>query len=194
MTKTLLPALALLLLAFTGQIMQQPEPVADEASTPVVLVDDFEFIGAARCKMCHNKEEGGAQYSKWAEGPHAGAFATLGTDEAKAIAAEKGIEDPQTAAECLQCHVTAHGVDEALLGSKYSVEEGVSCESCHGAGGGYYKKKDMQAITDGEADGAALGLVTPTEETCVTCHNENSPTFEGFDFAAQSAEIAHPIP
>ncbi|NNE45379.1 MAG: cytochrome C554 [Rhodothermales bacterium] len=186
-------AVALLIVA-----MQVDRPtsrtVSDDGTVSVVALDDAEFIGAAKCKTCHRKEEVGEQYGKWLEGPHAGAYATLGTDEAKEFAAAAGIDNPQTADECLACHITAHGVAPELLGTKYSVEDGVSCESCHGAGGNYYKKKTMVSITSGETDGASVGLVTPTEETCVACHNDKSPTFKGFDFTEYSEKIAHPIP
>jgi hypothetical protein len=149
------------------------------------------YIGVDGCKMCHKKEATGDQYGKWAAGPHAGAYATLGTDAAKAAAAAAGIEgNPQEAPECLKCHVTAAGVDAARLDAKYKVEDGVGCESCHGAGSEY---KSMKVMKDREASIAA-GLVIPNEETCKTCHNEESPTFKGFDFAKYAAQIAHPNP
>lgn len=176
--------------------VQGPTPTANTASdnVAVLVVDDAEFTGAAKCKTCHRKPESGEQYPKWEEGPHSKAYMTLASDEAKAIAAERGIDNPQASGECLQCHVTAYGAPAELLGSKYSVEEGVGCESCHGAGGNYYKKSTMQSITSGEIEGSSVGLVTPDEATCTGCHNEKSPTFAGFDFAEYSAKIAHPIP
>lgn len=176
--------------------VQGPTPTADTAidNVAVLVVDDVEFTGAAKCKTCHRKPESGEQYPKWEEGPHSKAYMTLASDEAKAIAAERGIDNPQESAECLQCHVTAYDAPAELLGSKYSVEEGVGCESCHGAGGNYYKKSTMKSITAGEIEGSSVGLVTPDEALCTTCHNENSPTFKGFDFAEYSAKIAHPIP
>ena len=160
----------------------------------VALAADPAFTGAAKCKMCHNKTKSGKQYAAWSASKHAGAYAALATDEAKAIAAEKGLGDPQQADECLKCHVTAHGIDAARLGKKYSVEEGVSCEACHGAGDDYDSNKIMKAIVSGETDGATVGLVTPTAAVCTGCHNEESPTFKGFDFDEYVAKIAHPIP
>lgn len=167
-----------------------------DSADPVTIAtsDGAEFIGTARCKTCHRKEESGEQFQKWEASAHAQAYATLGTPKAKEVAAAKGIADPQAADECLQCHVTGHGVPAELLGPKYSVEDGVGCESCHGAGGNYYKKSTMESITSGEVEGASVGLVTPTEETCVKCHNEKSPSFKGFNFEEYSAKIAHPIP
>ena len=34
----------------------------------------------------------------------------------------------------------------------------------------------------------------PDEKVCKGCHNEGSPSFKGFDFAAAKAKIAHPNP
>jgi hypothetical protein len=156
---------------------------------PALAEPGYEGVGA--CGMCHKKEAKGDQVGKWKAGPHAGAYATLGTDAAKEAAAAAGIEgNPQEAAECLSCHVTAAGVDAAMLGKKYSVEDGVGCESCHGPGSEY---KSMKVMKDRDASTAA-GLVLPTEETCTGCHNDKSPTFKGFDFAEYSAKIAHPDP
>ncbi|UCH85778.1 MAG: cytochrome C554 [Candidatus Latescibacterota bacterium] len=152
------------------------------------------FIGASKCKTCHKTEAQGQQYVLWEKAAHSKAYETLAGESAKAIAKERGIEDPQTAAECLKCHVTAYGVDKKFLGEKYAITDGVGCESCHGAGGDYSKMKTMKAITSGETEPASVGLVIPNEKTCVGCHNEESPTFKEFDFEKMVAKIAHPIP
>jgi len=148
------------------------------------------YVGADKCKMCHNSAAKGAQYTKWQESAHSKAYATLASDEAKKIATAKGIADPQKADECLKCHVAGHGTDAAMLTDKYKVEDGVGCEACHGPGGDYWK---MDVMKD-QAKAMAAGLVLPTEETCKGCHNEGSPSFKGFDFAAAKAKIAHPNP
>jgi hypothetical protein len=153
-----------------------------------------EFVGVDKCKMCHKKPDQGEQYGKWMEGPHSKAYATLASDKAKEIAAAKKIADPQKAAECLKCHVTGHGADAALLGKKYKVEDGVGCESCHGAGGDYYKMKTMKGLSAGEIEPASVGLLMPDEKVCVTCHNEESPTYKEFVFKERVKAIAHPVP
>lgn len=155
-----------------------------------VIAADHDYIGAGKCKMCHNSAAKGAQYTKWTEAKHSKAFATLGSDKAKEIASAKGIADPQKDDGCLSCHVAGHGVDAARLTQKYSVEEGVSCEACHGPGGDYWK---MNVMKD-QAKAIAAGLVMPDEKTCVTCHNDKSPTFKGFNFDEMYAKIAHPNP
>jgi len=158
--------------------------------TNVVAGGDHAYIGSASCKMCHNKAEKGAQFTKWAESRHAEAFDTLGTNAAKKIAAEKGLGDPQKAGECLECHTTGHGAPAEMLTKKHSVEEGVGCEACHGPGGDYWKMSVMK--DHGKA--VAAGMVVPDEKACKACHNEKSPSFQGFDWDFSSAKIAHPNP
>jgi hypothetical protein len=171
---------ALVLVAFTAVA------VAEEAAA-----QEHAYVGVDGCKMCHKKEADGDQYGKWAAGPHAGAYKTLATEEAKKVAAEAGIEgDPQQAAECLSCHVTAFAVKDELKGKKFSMEDGVGCESCHGPGEDY---KSMKVMKDHEA-AVAAGLLAVDKDTCVQCHNEKSPTFKGFEYEAMLAKVAHPNP
>lgn len=152
-----------------------------------------EIIGAPGCKMCH-KAKTGDQWAKWEGSKHANAFAVLASDEAKKIAAEKGLGDPQTEAACLKCHTTqgALGAKVAVAEkNKYEAAEGVGCEACHGPGSDYKSKKVME---DSAAAKAAGLVMDKTEAACTKCHNSESPTFKGFDFAAAWKEIAHPVP
>ena len=150
---------------------------------------DFKYIGAAKCKMCHMKPEKGEQYKKWSESAHASAMTTLSSDAAKAIAAKKGIADPATDAACVKCHSTTGHIDASLKAGILSTE-GVSCESCHGPGSVY----KTATIMKDRAVALTKGLIIPTEAVCKKCHNAESPTFKGFDFATYSAKIAHPDP
>lgn len=152
------------------------------------------FVGASKCKMCHKKAAAGEQFVKWEASPHAKAFATLGTDEANAISEKLGFGKAAEAKECLRCHVTGYGAAAELLGPKYAKEEGVGCESCHGAGGDYIKKATMKDVTMGKIEPASVGLVIPTKDTCLGCHNDKSPTFAGFDYDKYLAKIAHNMP
>jgi len=136
----------------------------------------FKYIGAAKCKMCHNKPATGKQYDAWASGPHAKAMESLKGDEKN---------DPK----CLKCHSTAGSVDSKLLAG-LKVEEGVSCESCHGPGSAYKSPavmKNQQASMD-------KGLILPTEDVCIKCHNKESPHYKGFNYKEYVAKIAHPNP
>lgn len=147
----------------------------------------FKYIGNTKCKMCHNSPAKGQIWDTWSKTKHATAYATLANEEAKKIAKEKGIEDAQKDAKCLVCHVAGYGKPSA---DKYSMEEGVSCEACHGPGEKYWTPKVM-------ADKKLAmenGLVEPTEETCVTCHNEDSPTYKTFVFKDAYKLIEHHPP
>lgn len=152
------------------------------------------YVGATTCKMCHSSKKSGEAYKIWEASAHAKAYATLASEESKKIATEKGIENPQEAAECLSCHITGHGKPATAFDKRYAKEEGVTCEACHGPGSAYKGMKVMKQIAAGEVKGADYGLVDPNEALCKTCHNEKSPTFKGFDFAEYVKKIAHPTP
>lgn len=155
----------------------------------------FKYGGVATCKACHMTKKSGAQYKIWKAGPHAKALETLKTPEAKAVGKEMGVADPSTSPKCLKCHVTAYTVDAALKGPKLKMAEGIGCESCHGPGSVYKKKKIIAAIYAGELKAADYGLTKPvTKKVCVTCHNEESPSYKKFVFKERVAMIAHPIP
>jgi hypothetical protein len=142
----------------------------------VTFAQNYKYIGAAKCKICHKKAETGEQYKKWAAGPHAKAMESLKGDEAK---------DPK----CLKCHSTVGTVDAKLIASA-KVIEGVSCESCHGPGSAYKSATVMKK----QELSLAKGLIIPEEKVCKTCHNEESPHYKGFNFAEYSAKIAHDNP
>jgi len=153
-----------------------------------VFAQDFEYIGAAKCKMCHNKPETGKQYDQWKTTGHAKAFETLKTPEALKIAQAKGIADPSKDQSCLKCHATA--AINADLNLSITMEEGVSCETCHGPGSAY---KSM-AVMKSREQSLAKGLIIPDEKLCKKCHNAESPTYKPFDFAVASKAIVHPNP
>jgi hypothetical protein len=156
-----------------------------------------QYVGAKKCKTCHKKELIGNQYGAWQKMKHSKAFETLKEDKALEIAKEKGLAGPPSEApECLKCHVTAYGEDLSKFAKKpLDHEDGVQCESCHGPGSLYKKKKTM---ADHEKSLAA-GMWEPgkDEKICTGCHNEESPTWDaskGFDFEKRKEDIAHPIP
>lgn len=141
-----------------------------------VNAQDAKYVGAVKCKMCHNKADKGEQYNKWLASPHA-----------KAMAALKGadLKNPK----CLKCHSTAASVDQGLIAS-ITVEEGVSCESCHGPGSLY---KSATTMKDQKL-AMSKGMIIPDEKVCKKCHNEESPNYKGFNFKEYSAKIAHDNP
>jgi len=142
----------------------------------LVNAEDFKYIGAAKCKMCHNKAEKGEQYNKWASSKHAKAMESLKGADAK---------NPK----CLKCHSTAASVDQSLVAT-ITPEEGVSCESCHGPGSAY----KVATIMKNHALAMSKGMIMPEEKVCKKCHNEESPNYKGFNYKEALAKIAHDDP
>jgi hypothetical protein len=169
----------------------------------LVLVASPAFAGAHKytgvkdCSRCHKKELIGDQYEEWKKGPHSKAFETLKGAKALEIAKQKGISTPpHETDDCLKCHATAHTVTQEMTAKKpLKVSDSVQCESCHGPGADYRKKKIMS-----DRDKAiAAGMWEPgkNEKICLACHNDGSPTWDaakGFDYAGAKKKIAHPIP
>ncbi|GAB4367567.1 MAG: hypothetical protein Kow0042_08310 [Calditrichia bacterium] len=155
---------------------------------------EFQYIGANKCKMCHNSKKSGQQFSIWENSAHAKAFATLATEKAKEVAAKMEIADPQKSEKCLVCHVTGGGKPAAMFAATFSQEEGVGCESCHGPGSEYKSMKVMKGLYDGSLNAEEYGFIKAGEAQCKTCHNEKSPTFKGFEFKTYWEKIAHPVP
>ncbi len=160
-------------------------------SVPLSSVDTKpSLVGVRTCAQCHSEAEKGDQFGLWAQSAHAQAYAVLATDRAWDAAAGAGLSgNPQGLTECLRCHATGFGEKPWSFGESLEVEQGVQCESCHGPGSEYSKDSMMR-----NRDAAiAAGLVLPSKETCVSCHNGQCPVLaENFDFDAASAKIAHP--
>jgi cytochrome c peroxidase len=167
---------------------------------------EFKYVGVKKCRSCHKKELMGNQIAKWQEMKHSKAFESLKSEDAVKIAKEKGLAVPaHEAPECLKCHVTAYDVGPELIAKKpLSHSDGVQCESCHGPGSGYRKKKTMSDRDKAVAKG--LWLPGEDEKICLECHNDESPTWDttkytladgttvAFDYEQAKEEIAHPIP
>ena len=164
---------------------------------------DSKYIGASKCKNCHKAEESGNQFGKWEESMHAKAFETLASDEAKRIAKEKGIADPQKSDDCLRCHMTAFGEPEEHIKKGFD-GKGVQCEACHGPGEAHMKARMTAAMKGGGGEGfgdegagapqqleAGEILIEAGFDNCKRCHNAESPTFKPFCYCQRVAQIRH---
>ncbi len=130
---------------------------------PAAAIAGESYIGAQRCKSCHEFE-----FAMWSQGPHAKAHLSLG---------EEQLKDPK----CNSCHTMSQTQLDAtaLLG--------VQCERCHGGGKYYhpsYVMKDRELAR-------AVGLIDPTAAVCQQCHTDAAPSIKAFDFASMWAKIDH---
>ncbi len=129
--------------------------------------DPAKLIGTKKCAMCHKKAETGDQYGVWQTKVHAKAYEMLASEEAKAVGAKLGIDNPQTSGE-----------------TTYTTLQ-VNCESCHGPGADYKKKSVMESR---EASIAA-GMIYPAKEkSCTLCHNDTGPTWNPERYTTASGE------
>lgn len=164
--------------------------------TGVPAVAESKYIGADKCKSCHGAVESGDQHSAWKGTLHAKAFERLSSEEAKKLAAEKGIADAAKADECVSCHVTAFGVPEDQIKKGFDRALGVQCETCHGPGEAHMKAR-FAAAAKGDAPAGYVQvpadeiISAPTEQTCRKCHNEKSPSYKPFCFHEFGAKIRH---
>jgi hypothetical protein len=145
------------------------------------------FVGVEACAKCHASEATGKQVQSWRAGAHARAWERLDSDEARTLAAARGVQEPQSAPECLRCHTTGAGFPKGRFAPEFKASEGVQCEACHGPGEFYGKIEHM--IVGSKAREA--GLVDPGPAVCTRCHNQDSPTFAGFDYKAAVKRIRH---
>ena len=183
-------------MAFTGET---------QAKTP-------KFIGVKKCSKCHKKKKQGNQFSIWKKSKHSQAFKTLGSKKAKKKAANMGLGgDPQKTDACLVCHTSKFEAAQARVDKKFKIEDGVQCETCHGPGSGYRKKKTMKAIykerglnRKGDSQTARKrGLIFPDRNTCKRCHVKQiringkiykNPSYKPFNFKKKVRKISHPVP
>jgi Zn finger protein HypA/HybF involved in hydrogenase expression len=165
--------------------------------------DPAKLISVKKCAMCHKKDDKGNQYAKWQSMGHSKAYERLATEEAKAVGAKLGIDDPQSSGKCLKCHSTAYFFTEEVQTEEVSVENGVSCQSCHGPGADYKKKSVMES----REESIANGMIYPAKEkSCTRCHNDTSPTWKpdrytlpdgsttGFDINQAYEKVKHERP
>lgn len=151
------------------------------------------FVGAEDCGTCHKTDKQGKQLDIWKNSKHALAFKTLQSEKADKIASDLGHTTPAAKTDaCLKCHASGYNVDKALLGKKFKVEDGVQCETCHGAGSNYKSLKVMKSREEAIANG--LIVHEKMEEFCTSCHNNESPTFVEFKFEEMWDKIKHPVP
>ena len=161
------------------------------------------FLGVEACaKLCHKSEPQGNQLGIWEQSKHAEAYKRLLTPEAKEAGKKVGVDAPEKSDKCLKCHASGFGVPKELLDEGFTIEHGVQCETCHGAGE-FYKKK---TVMKDRKKAAELGMVLGDEKTCLQCHNDTAPTWKadryttkdgkkvGFDYAQMWPKIAHPLP
>lgn len=140
------------------------------------------FMGTGSCSSsnCHgsvNPINGSDvlqnEYHTWLKyDRHSKAYSALTTPDAKRIASHLNLGDPAKEAQCLTCHTT-YVPNRDQRGERYAVEDGVSCESCHGAAERWIASHAERSAThernlaNGLVDTASLNA---RATLCLSCH------------------------
>lgn len=162
------------LLAFTALAALLATSVVAQEAAKKEEKAKFEYVGEAKCKLCHKDV-----HASWSTTKHAKAYTVLSDEEKKKP-------------ECVKCHITGTTAAGDML-------EGVQCEACHGPGSEYksatiMNKKKWAADPAGQLKLAQeKGLIIPTAENCVRCHTkEGNPNFKEFNFEKMQPMV-HPV-
>jgi hypothetical protein len=135
------------------------------------------FVGAVGCRSssCHGGAgEKRSQYITWSRQDfHSRAFSILTNARSARIAEGAGITDAPASARCTVCHSPFQSVAQDRLGPNAHPDEGVSCESCHGAAGPWLRghtRPDWTYATRVSAGMRDLRNLYLRASACVACH------------------------
>ncbi|HVP89642.1 MAG TPA: multiheme c-type cytochrome [Terriglobales bacterium] len=152
------------------------------------LTQEFSYVGAQKCQICHRTETQGRQFPIWEASAHAKSFEALGTPAAAELAKQSGLTTPAAESPaCLACHAPLAAKAPDLKA------EGVGCEACHGPGSEYRKLAVMKDKDAAVKSGLVLyGTPEKMKAGCLKCHVTDHGKV--FDTDAGWAKIKHPIP
>jgi hypothetical protein len=156
-------------------------PAAARADSPLPVDDKQVHMGVASCanSVCHGSviphigsDIAHTEYTVWTrKDPHAQTYRDLFRDDFLAITRKLGYREPHREPRCLACH--GSNVPEQYRGAKFSLEDGIGCETCHGGAEKYLATHTDKAAT--RAKNIANGLY-PTDDIvqrarlCLSCH------------------------
>jgi hypothetical protein len=135
------------------------------------------FVGAVGCRSssCHGGAgEKRSQYITWSQKDfHTRAYAILLDARSARIGEAVGVPQPQSSARCTVCHSPFQAVAQTRLTSTARPDEGVSCESCHGAAEPWLRghtRTDWTYATRVSAGMHDLRNLYVRANACVACH------------------------
>jgi hypothetical protein len=144
--------------------------------------DSLRLVGTASCASaaCHNgggpQGSAGSEYTTWiTRDKHARAYEVLFDKRSVEMAKRLKLGKAHEEKLCLSCHVHQH-YEEARHTVRFSREDGVGCESCHGPAERWiadHHRPEWQQKSDRVK--AALGFADTRSllgrvRTCVDCH------------------------
>lgn len=164
-------------------------PVRAVGAAEPAIVGQYVGPGSCAAQNCHGSIRPGInskttalqnEYVTWHNGDrHAKAYDVLKEPRSIAIARRLGMPAaPSASPKCLDCHTT--NVPKEVRGAKFGIEDGVTCESCHGPAGGWLARHTQERWTAARPNAVdRLGLVDTTRpevaaRACMGCHYGNA--------------------
>jgi len=175
-------------LATSLAVAQVAAPATKAAVVPLPYRSADMSMGVVSCanSLCHGAVSPiqdsnvlQTEYVTWSRvDKHARAYQVLANAQSQRIARNLGIAKPAEAALCLNCHT--HNVPAALRDERFRLDDGVSCEACHGPAGRWLQSHVQEGVT--YEDNLKAGLY-PTSDPlnrarlCLSCHFGNADRF-----------------
>jgi len=171
---------SLLSLMGSTAMAAEPPPLPVEAAQ--------RHMGVASCanSLCHgavisheNSNIAHTEYTTWArKDPHSQTYRDLFSDDFIAITRKLGLKPPHKEPVCLACH--GSNVKPQFRDKKFSMEDGIGCETCHGGAEKYLSTHTAEGVT--RAQNIRNGLY-PTDDMiartrlCLSCHYGTTDQF-----------------
>jgi hypothetical protein len=183
-------------LLLRGVSARQPAKAPDKGDTKAEPGQDLTkalFYGAIRCEQCHREwkkdvfKDPCCQLSEWTtwarDDKHSLAFTMLKGPLAQQIGTNLGWDlekqPPHKRHECLRCH--AMDFPEDRQGEEFHIEDGVTCDGCHGPAQYWYSDHSQKKLWRGKnAEAKAkLGFLNVRDpvtrgKMCASCHVGNA--------------------
>ncbi len=142
-----------------------------------IQLSPAEYVGAKKCKLCHNSSKHGKAYDKLYRTKHSKAY--------EGLVAEGKEDDPY----CIECHTTGFGNGGFKIGKSETYNlKGVQCEECHGAGSEYI----YNSIMKNKKKAISKGLIIPNKRLCMKCHDRKKyPWAKKFVYKERLKKIDH---
>lgn len=160
---------------------QQAAPGVDPSLLAPREYRPGQYLGPGSCASsnCHGNAQPANvhdvlqnEYTTWLyEDAHQKAYHLLLNDESARIARHLGIEKAASSTVCLECHATT--APKRAQANPLEVEDGISCETCHGPAGGWLARHNEEGFT--HEDSVRSGMidlrgVAARAKLCLGCH------------------------
>jgi len=158
------------------------------ARPPLPYRSSDKSMGVVTCAsaLCHGSVEPfkesnvlQTEYVTWSRvDKHARAYKVLFNERSARIAKNLGLGNAYAEKICLDCHT--HNIATARRGARFQLDDGVSCEACHGPSERWLSKHAEEGATHaGNRDAGLYPTDDPVERArlCLSCHFGNSDRF-----------------